>query len=281
MIATEAELVAQNAVDQENQGVSLTEPDEQFEYETPDGKVVVLDKEQAAAVQHLLDKEEEADRLAAKVAELEAKTTEKAPEKAAEAAPEMVAIEPVEWQKVGENFQAMLEGEMGGVDAIGPALQDVVIRTILTDPYIADQVGRYIDHRVAQREQGAKAETSFKEFVGDEVPDSEVKAFMQANPWAQTKKEALIGIRAIRGSKEADALKVGKEVAHKEGKKQGEKEALLRAKARGTLRPLTGAKGGRPGATGDLTKKYDITDTDQRSQAMAEFIKARRASGKT
>ena len=277
--ATEAELVAQNAADQVDRGASQTEPEDflaqEFEYENPDGTKVVLTGEQ------LLEAQEKATTLEAELAALKAKAEEKPADKPADQPTgEMPTIEPVDFAGVGENFQAMLEGENGGVAAIGPALHDVMVRTIATDPMIADLIGRYIDFRVGQREQGAKVETSFKAFVGEEISDTDIADFQKSNPWAQTKKEALIGIKAIRAHQQVETLKAGKDEALKTGKKQGEKEALIRAKARGTLRPLTGAKGGHAGATGDLTKKYDITDQEQRSQAMAEFIKNRRASGK-
>lgn len=279
--ATEAELVAQDSADQE-QGASQTEPDEdflaqEFEYEAADGTKTVLTGEQ------LLEAQERADALEAKVKELEAKGTEKPAEAkpAGQMDEDMAAIAPVEWDKVGENFASMLEGEDGGHGAIGPALQNVVLRTIATDPFIADVVGRYIDFRVSQREQGSKAETSFKEFVGDDISEADVEAFRKDNPWATTKKEAVLGIKAARVNQEVAALKSGKPKEVEAAKKKGEKEALIRAKARGTLRPLTGQKGGRPGSPVNLAKKFDITDTEERSQAMAEFIKNRRASGKT
>jgi hypothetical protein len=277
--ATEAELVAQDAADQEDRGASLTEPDEEgdfltqeFEYVAPDGSTIKL------TGQDLLDSRERASELEARVKELESKPAEKPAEVQTQVPEGGEVFEPVQWEVVGDNFQAMLEGEQGGSAAIGPALHDVVLRTIATDPIIADVVGRYIDFRVSQREEGAKVETSFKEFVGGEIPDTELKEFMQANPWARNRETAMLGVQKARLEKQIADLKSGKEVAHKEGLKKGEKEALIRAKARGTLRPLTGAKGGRLGEPGKT--KYDIKDTEQRSSAMAEFIMARRASGK-
>ncbi|MFA4836309.1 MAG: hypothetical protein WC749_09605 [Dehalococcoidia bacterium] len=211
---------------------------EEFEYETPDGKIVRLSAEQAEAVQSLLDAEERAAALEAENKALKEKPAEPKPAEAP-AEPE-AGFEPVQWDVVGDNFQAMLEGEKGGAAAIGPALHDVVLRTIATDPIIADVVGRYIDFRVSQREQGLKAETSFKDFVGDEPTEAEVTAFRKDNPWATTKALAALGVKnaqeTARLNQEIADLKAGKPAADKVAKAKGAEETVRSMKAKGTLR---------------------------------------------
>ena len=217
---------------------------EEFEYETPDGKVVRLSAEQAEAVQGMLDAEERAAALEAEVETLKAKPADEP--KPAEAQQDMGGIEPVQWDVVGDNFQAMLEGDQGGVAAIGPALRDVTIRTIATDPVIADIVGRYIDWRVSQREQGMKAETSFKEFVGDEPTEAEIAAFRKDNPWANTKALAAVGVKNARLNQEIANLKAGKPAAEKAAKAKGAEETIKSLKAKGTLRRVTSGRSTNP-----------------------------------
>jgi hypothetical protein len=241
-----------------------TEGDE-YEYETPDGKVVRLSAEQAEAVQGLLDAKERADALEAENKALKEKSVETKPVEAPTET-EVAGFEPVQWDVVGDNFQAMLEGEQGGTAAIGPALHDVVLRTIATDPIIADVVGRYIDYRVAQREQGAKAETSFKDFVGDEPTEAEVAAFRKDNPWATTKALAVLGVKSARETarlqKEIADLKAGKPAVEKAAKAKGAEETVRSMKAKGTLRRVTtgraapaGAPTGKPRNENELIQK--------------------------
>jgi hypothetical protein len=242
---------------------------EEFEYETPDGKVVKLSAEQAEAVQSLLDAEERAAALEAKVKALETKPAEEP--KPAEAQQDVGGIEPVQWDVVGDNFQAMLEGDQGGVAAIGPALRDVTIRTIATDPVIADIVGRYIDYRVSQREQGVKAETSFKEFVGDEPTDAEITAFRKDNPWANTKALAAVGVKNARLNQEIANLKAGKPAAEKAAKAKGAEETIKSLKAKGTLRRVTsGSAAPRPSDNKPRTENELIQAQVAKIQAMRQ-----------
>ncbi|MFA4904702.1 MAG: hypothetical protein WC600_18400 [Desulfobaccales bacterium] len=239
---------------------------EEFEYETPDGKVVRLSAEQAEAVQSLLDAEERAASLEAENKALKEKPAEAKPVETKPVEPDAGDFEPVQWDVVGDNFQAMLEGEKGGAAAIGPALHDVVLRTIATDPIIADVVGRYIDYRVSQREQGLKAETSFKDFVGDEPTEAEVAAFRKDNPWATTKVLATLGVKNARETarlnQEIADLKAGKPAAEKAAKAKGAEETVRSMKAKGTLRRVTtgrtapaGAPQGKPRTENELIQK--------------------------
>jgi hypothetical protein len=281
--ATAAELAAQEAAGREEQAAPQTEPEaEQFEYETPDGKVVLLNKEQADAVQSLLDAEERAEKLEAKIKELEAKPAEKPAEKPGEAKPEEASVageqvEPVNWDVVGDELTGMLEE--GRSKEIGPALQGIINREVVKSPFIAAAVAQFVERIIADREQGAKTENSLKTFVGAEFPPEEVKAFQTANPWAKSKEAALVGLKAARLEREIATLKAGKPAIEAAARKQGEKETLLRNKARGTLRPVTG-KNARPGDAGDLKKGVNLADPDDRAKAAATFIERARASGK-
>ena len=221
---------AESQSDTAEEGDFLTE---KFAYKDADGNEVEL------TGQDLLDAQERAVALEAEVEALKAKPP--AEEKPAEAKPaeEVGGFEAVQWDVVGDNFQAMLEGEQGGAAAIGPALHDVVLRTIATDPIIADVVGRYIDFRVEQRERGVKAETSFKDFVGAEFPETEVQAFQKENPWARTKEMAVLGLKTARANKEIADLKAGKPAVEKAAAAKAAKETIASLKAKGTLRRVT------------------------------------------
>ncbi|MFA4904645.1 MAG: hypothetical protein WC600_18110 [Desulfobaccales bacterium] len=232
----------------------------EFEYETPDGKVVRLSAEQAEAVQNLLDAEE---RAAALEAENKALKEKPAEAKLAEAPAEPEAgFEPVQWEVVGDNFQAMLEGEQGGAAAIGPALKDLTIRTIATEPAVNQIVTRRVieilKEFAAYEEQG----NSFKEFVGDEPTEVELTAFRKDNPWARTKEMAVVGVKAARLQKEIVDLKAGKPAIEKAAKAKGAEETVRSMKAKGTLRRVTtgrtapaGTPQGKPRTENELIQK--------------------------
>ena len=164
----------------------------------------------------------------------------------------------------------------GDLSATG--LQSIINREIATSPFAANVMRNFIRSELQAYAQHAETETSLETFVGDKVPDAEVKAFQAANPWAKTREAALAGIKVVRLQKENADLKAGKPAEAAAAKKAGEKEAIIRAKARGTLRPVTG-KNARPGAAGDLKKGVNLADPDERAAAAAKFIERRRASG--
>lgn len=189
----------------------------------------------------------------------EAKAAEKPPEKPAEAkvGEEAPAIEPVNWDVVGENLDTMLQE--GRQKEVGPALNDLIHRTIFTSPHIGGMIEQFIDVVIAQREQGAKVQTSFQEFVGEQIPDAEVKAFMQANPWAKDAATAVLGIKTARMAKEVADLKAGKtaevKAAEVAGKKAGATQTVKDFKAKGLRRASTSSGTGRAATTATTTQK--------------------------
>ena len=221
------------------------EETEEFEYETPDGKVVKLSAEQAEAVQTMMDAQERAEQLEAENAALKAKAGQLAPAKVAETPPDEGAIAPVAWDKVGSSFQEMLEE--GRADEIGPALNDVIHRTIFTSPAVADVIEKYVDTLLSRREQGHQVETKFKEFVGDEIPDTEVKTFMAANPWAKNRETAILGIQKARLTKQIADLQAGKTVEVKAGQETGREGNHPQSQGQGARYGGSAAWG--PGAT--------------------------------
>ena len=197
-------------------------------------------------------------------------------EKPVEAKPEVdtgETIPPVQWDKVGSTLTEMLEE--GKSDEIGPALLDMNRRMIATDPFIASVVENYVNYLLDQREQGTKVKTSFQEFVGDEIPATEVQTFMQANPWAKSQEMAVLGIKTARANQEIADLKAGKVAAVKDaevsGKRTGAKETIQNLKAKGQLRRI-GGTGGKPGGN---KSTLNLKDPNQRLAGAVAFLQGR------
>lgn len=261
----------------------VEEEGEEFEYEAPDGTVVKLNADQAKAVEAMMDAEDRAtavqaekDQLEAELAELKSKSTEKPAE-----TEQVGQIEPVAWDQVGDNFQSMLEE--GRTAEIGPALNDVIHRTIFTSPAVADIISRYVDSLLELREQGKQTQTKFQEFVGSEVPETEVKAFMAANPWAKTRETAILGVQKARLDKQLNDLKAAKTTevkeAEKKGKQVGAKETVQSLKAKGTLRRIggTGRQTSQSSSVAEnLRKQFNPKDENQRLQGAVALVQAMR-----
>ena len=273
--ATAAELAAQEAAGRVEQAAPQTEPEiEEFEYKTPDGKVVVLTKEQADAVQGMMDADERADKLAAELEALKAKPAEKPAEaaKPAEGDKTEGAVAAVNWDVVGDELTTMMEG--GRTKDIGPALQGIINREVVKSPFIAASVAAFVHQIMDEREAASKTGSTLKEALGDEADEATITALKKLDP---SSRQAVLGlINSLQGkATKTEAASTEKAAA---AKKVGEKEAIIRAKARGTLRPVTG-KNVRPGAAGDLKKGVNLADPDERAAAAAKFIERRRASG--
>jgi hypothetical protein len=250
---------------------------EKFIYTKPDGSEVELTGEELLAAQ------EKAAALEAELEALKAKPPEKAPEKPPEkAAPESEAIAPVEWDKVGNNFVEMLDDPAKHKE-IGPALNDVIHRTILSSEHIGAAMVNFVTATIngilAQREEGAKAESGLKEFVGDDIPETEVAAFMQKNPWAKNKETAIVGIKAARLETQLADFKAGKKVELDAAGKEGAKKIVKDLKAKGQLRRL-GTGGSRGGASSsaaeNIRKGKNLTNENDRLAAGVEVLKALR-----
>ncbi len=236
---------------------------EKFIYTDPQGNEVEL------TGQELLEAREREAALKAENEELKARVAEqpKAPVQPATEAPATEPIAPVEWDKVGGNLQEMLDDGRAG--EIGPALNDVIHRTFLTSPHIANVLERFVDTILEQRDQGKQAQTKFQEFVGDEIPATEIQAFMASNPWARTEREAAVGIKAARLEKQVADLKAGKTIEVEAAKKVAAKETIKTLKAKGQLRRLGGAGSvGVPGGKPEFNPK----DPNQRLQGAVALV---------
>jgi hypothetical protein len=255
---------------------------ERYEYEFPDGeKIQGTFEEVTAAVA--------AREVEAKVAEALAKATPAAPEKppTEPAKGEGGAdIAPVDWSKTGDLLATRLGMDPEDMEPaqrqmlgeIGPMFNDALHRTILTSKPIAGLIQYYMGVVLDERESGAQKESSFKEFVGAEVTDAEVQDFMKANPWCETKKEAVLSIQLANAKKSGTEQKAGSEkemeAAKKKATSDAEAKVLATKKAAGTLRVLGGSKGARPGATSKQVLKGD----DRVEAAMAALTQSRAKS---
>jgi len=237
---------------------------EKFIYTDPQGNEVEL------TGQELLEAREREAALKVENEELKARVAEqpKAPVQPPAEVPATEPIAPVQWDKVGGNLQEMLEE--GRAAEIGPALDDVIHRTFLTSPYIANVLEKFVATILDQRDQGKQAQTKFQEFVGDEIPATEIKAFMAANSWATSEREAAVGIKAARLEKEIADLKAGKTTEVEAAKKVGAKETIQSLKAKGQLRRVGGggAKGTSPGGKPEFNPK----DPNQRLQGAVALV---------
>ena len=241
--------------------------DEKFAYTLPDGEEIegtIAEIAEAVA----------AKQVEAKVAEKLAEAKPEEPAKAAEAPVEDAGegFVPVTWDTVGPELTEMLED--GRNAEIGPSLQGLITREVATSPVIAQTVAKFVMHLLDQREQGIKQETSFKEYVGDDIPAAEVKTFMTDNPWAKTKEMAVLGIKTARLNKEIAELKAGKPAAEKAAKAKGSEETIKNLKAKGTLRRVSGS-GGRAAAPGGGEKGKPLTENQLLSKQVARITAMR------
>ena len=248
----------------------LTE--EKFVYTLPGGEEI--EGTMAEIVEAVAAKEVEA-KVAEKLAETKPEEPAKtAAEKPGEVADEAAQIEPVQWDKVGPEFQEIVEE--GKWEGLGPQLQGLINREIVTSPFIAGIMAQFVDRILSDREQGVKEKGSLKEFVGDEPSADEVKAFQAANPWAKTREIALVGLKSARLEKEIADLKAGKATTVKEAKAEGAKETIKNLKAKGTLRRI-GGTGGKSAAK--VKGEFDLTDPNQRIASAVKRIERMRGGG--
>ena len=252
-------------------GLDLESP--QFAYTDEDGNEIQLTGQQI--IDLLAEKQKAAEPKQEEPAKVEEPKQEAAKE---EELP--FTVDPIDFKRVGPDLVSMLSGENGGEEALGPAMAEFHFQTFLQDPRYAHAINAYVNTVLERREQQTKEVSSFQEFVGTKAEDTQIRDFQKANPWAKTKEMALMGIKLANTQAEIEKMKAGNSAAVKQaeqaGKKAGEKETIRNLRAKGTLRAI-GQKATQTSQKGDdLKQKYDITDTDQRSRAMAEFIERMR-----
>ena len=123
--------------------------------------------------------------LQAKLQELQGKPSQDKTQETQE-----LDIKPVEWSVVGDVLETMLQGGdpergIGGIEAIGPAIQDMQFRDFLTNPRYASVITAAVEGILEQREGRSKEEAAFKEQVGAEFKDSEIVRFPEGQPAPQ------------------------------------------------------------------------------------------------
>jgi hypothetical protein len=280
-VSSSDDVVAQGAEDQElgeSQTAGQEAGDEvdlgqQFAFTGEDGQEVVLTGQQ---IVDLLKAQQ------AEPAKEEAKAEEQPPEAKEEAEEPPYQVVPIEFNKVGPDLVSMLEGENGGVEALGPAMAEFQFQTFLQDGRFLHAISQVVEHTIEQRQKAAQETSSFKDFVG-EADAKEVAAFQKSNPWAKTKELALVGMQLAAQKAENERLKSGNTEAltkaQLEGQKAGELQTIKNLKAKGTLRVI-GAKTKQSAPQGDdLKTKYDIRDPEQRTKAMVEAVLRMRGQG--
>lgn len=294
-------------VDPVSEGVQgLTEPDEldmtadredrlggESQTDTPDEDLsgelfaYVLDDgtEIQGTVQDIAEKiaAAKADALASEKAALEAKVSELERGQKQPGQQEQVqefAIPPVEWDKVGDIVETMLQGGdpergIGGIEAIGPALQDMTFRSFVTDPRYAQVLEYAIQSVIEQREGTTKKEQSFKELVGNEPDTAAITAYQKAHPELETRKEVVLALQMENLRREMDDLKTGKVKEVKAAEKKGEAQTIRNLKAKGQLRRLGPAGRSAAKAAGG----YKPGDENSRLNAWADRIKSIQGGG--
>ena len=237
---------------------------QKFIYTGPDGQEVEL------TGQELLDARERTAALEAENAALKApkETPAKEPEKQPD---DTVSVEPVQYDKVGKNFIEMLEDESRHAE-IGPQLSDFQFREFMTNPRYAQVLVSAVESIIERREGSVKSEQGFREFVGAEPSKAEVQAFMQANPFIQTEREAILSMQLAAEKNRGATAGADKDKAHQEGVKKGQDKALRDLKAKGQLRRV-GGTGSRATAA---KPTFNPKDPNQRlAAAVASLEKGR------
>lgn len=185
-------------------------------------------------------------------------------------------INQIDFKKVGPDLAAFLDGENGGVEALGPAIAEFQFQTFMQDPRFGRVFQLLIDKALTAREQQNNESASFKQFIGD-APAGDLASFQASNPWAKSPEIAQMGLKMQALMGELEQLRAGnaQAVADAEarGKDVGAKETINNMRAKGTLRAINSRSNAIRHPAGDgIKQKYDLTDPNQRSMAMAEGI---------
>jgi len=221
-----------------------SEEEERFAYTLEDGSVI------EGTFAEILDKASKAnlDPLQNQINELQAKLeeAEKGSGKIQETA-NLPDIEPVKWESVGSNLEIMLSGgdpeqNIPGPEGIGPALQDLQMRSFLTDPRYAQIIMAAVDGILEQRESAVKEASAFKEMVGDGFRESEIADFQKSHPHLKTRNEVVMGLRLAKMQQEMADLKSGKTKEVTEAERKGAAKTIKDLKAKGQLRRISGTR---------------------------------------
>jgi len=245
---------------------------ERFAYTLPDGTEFQGTVDEIAAKIAEGQGSQELETLRSRVAELEGKGQQQTQQPPQEAA----GINPVAWEQVGNVFTTMLEGgdperDIGGVEAIGPALQDLNFRSFMTDWRYLDAIERVIDARIASRETAAQERGTLKESLGD-MGDAELAALQGADPVVKSTVLNLIG----NLKREIETLKAGKEAAAKDGEKKGAAETVKSLKAKGQLRRISGMPASGKTGSGQAKRNYDFSSENARIAAGVDIVQRMR-----
>ena len=261
----------------ESQTESTEEEDlsgEKFAYTLDDGTEIQGTVQEIA--QALAKSEKET--LASENAELQAKLQElqgKPSQDKTQEGQEQLDIKPVEWNVVGEVLETMLQGGdpergIGGIESIGPAIQDMQFRDFLTNPRYAAVITAAVEGILENREGRSKEEAAFREQVGAEFKDAEIMAFHKANPHLKTRNEVVMGMQLNAMRQEVENIKTGKGQAVKDAEKKAAAQTVKDLKAKGQLRRLSAS--GRTNLGGETKTPYNPQDPRDREKKWAERL---------
>lgn len=254
----------------ESQTPGQEEP-ERFAYTAPDGTEVEGTLEEIAEkLAEAIKPADQTSELLEKVKSLEARLTQEHPSKET---PEYKPIEAPDYDGIGPNLETILAGGdpekgLGGPETLGREMSEFNYRAFMTDERYLNAVGAMVNYFIDQNQAKTKSEAAFKEEVGADFDQGQVKAYMESHP-GYSEREARLGLAL-------QAAKSGNLTAEKKARSAGEKETLRNLKAKGTLRRIGGTGvGARTSAT-----KVDLTNENQRVSAWADAIQRMRQTGR-
>ncbi len=259
----------------ESHGPEAESADEQqFVYTTESGEEIKgTFAEIMAKVQELTITPEVA-ALKEELEALKAKGEEKPKEEKAEQTGD-VQIEPVDWKQVGPVLTGMLEDN---VDEIGPALQGIIIREVLTNGIVGDQIERFINRVIDSREGKTAERSAFDtQFPGfdNAVNTGQINSFRKENPAFKgfSDREAFLAMQARGAAQVKDAKEEDVKAAAKKASDATAKKIIETRKAAGTLRVLKSGSS-KPG----ISSKAPLTGSDRVDAALAGLQKLRSQS---
>lgn len=169
----------------------------------------------------------------------------------------------------GRNVAAMLEGENGGIEALGQYMGQGMWTVAL-------EAARHV---LQEREQVQSFDQDFgiKQLLND--PDYQNFARQPRN-YNLNAVESVLAYKHHKATQEVESLKQQIEQAKKQGVQQGEQQAVRNLKARGTLRSIQpGGSAARQVSQGNGSRNQgrNLADPDELNRAMLDRLIAMRS----
>lgn len=173
----------------------------------------------------------------------------------------------------GNRIAAMLEGEEGGPAALGRFVRDAFMG--LAQEAVRSELSQHTQQNTVEQ-AFLRDYPDFKQTIQE---DKGYQQFMRENRGYEFNPiEGMLAYKLSQAQQQIDALKSGTDKARQEGARQGEQQTIKNLRARGTIRQLGGAQSASRGVTAGRGK-YDLSDPDQRTQAMVEGLQRLRSQG--